>query len=634
MFRREILRDWGYTVSILLLIAFTAPLRAEEDASSKAEGKNAKSEAAAEKETETKKVRLARIVLEGSLAEAPTGGGLLGEIGTDLRKIIERIDKAAEDDEVAGLVLEIKDPALGPGRIHELRETIARFRKSGKKVHAYFESAYGGDYQLATACDAIYMPESGDITIPGVYAETTYFKGLFDKLGIKADFLHVGDAKGAAEPFTRKQMSEPVKENLTDMVDDLYNQMVEHIAVGRGLPAAKVKELIDQGLFVAAAAKEVGLVDDLVYEGELRDLLANEYSADELVYVVNYGRKKVDTDFSGTMGFIKLLQAVMGADTPRATSPSKKKVAVVYAVGPILSGESASDLFGESMMGSDTIVEALREAGRNDDVIALVMRIDSPGGSALASDLIWRATTALDKPIVASMGDVAGSGGYYIAMGCDKIYAEPGTVTGSIGVVGGKIATSGLYQKIGITTDSISRGANAGMFRSSNQWNDSEREAVRGLMDNIYEQFTTKAAEGRGMTVEQLQELAGGKVYTGRDAKQLGLIDELGTLRDAVQAAKRLAGVGKDEKVELLILPEAPSFFEALLGDVGEEEKEVTLAVSYGLANVSGLAATGQMLGRADGELQKVLKHASRLRMLFRKPGAALVMPYALDIQY
>jgi protease-4 len=636
MLRREGLRDCGYTVAVMLLVAVTAPLRAADSqaAQEKSKEKAAVGDAAAsEEKPEPKKVRLARLVVEGSLAEAPTGGGLLGEIGTDLRKFMERIEKAADDEKIAGLVLEFKSPSLSPGRVHELRETIARFRKSGKKVHAYFESAYAGDYQVACACDAVYMPESGDITVPGVYAEMTFFKGLFDKLGLHADFMHVGEAKGAAEPFTRKEMSEPVKKNMTDLVDDLYNQMVEQIAVGRKLPAEKVKELIDKGVFVAEAAKEAGLVDELVYEDELRELLAKEYNTDELVYVVNYGKQKVDTDFSGTMGFIKLLQAVMGADTPEARSKSKK-IAVVYAVGPIFSGESMADLFGGAVMGSDTIVKALREAGEDKDVVAVVLRIDSPGGSALASDMIWRATRALDKPIVASMGDVAGSGGYYIAMGCDQIYAEPGTVTGSIGVVGGKIAMNGLYDKVGVTTDSISRGKNAGIFNSSTPWNEAEREAIRQLMADIYEQFTTKAAEGRRMPMDRLQELAGGKVYTGRDAKQFGLVDELGTMREAVQAAKRLAGVDEDEKVELLILPEAPSFFEALLGKVGEEEREVSLAAARQIgANGMGRGALLPILGAAEPDLTRPLKQANRLRMLFQRPGAALVMPYYLDIR-
>jgi protease-4 len=635
MLRRDTLRDGSFTLLVLLLVAVTAPLRAQESQAAKDEAKGAASAAKADdqKKAETKKVRLARIVLEGNLVEAPSGGGLLSVISTDLRKVIGWIEKAAEDESIQGLVLDIKSPGVGRGRVHELREAIGAFKKSGKKAHAYFESAYSGDYQIASACDAIYMPESGEITIPGVYAEMTFYKGLFDMLGVKADFLHVGEAKGAAEPFTRKEMSEAVKANMTDLVDDFYNQLIEDIAVGRKMPADKVRQLVDKGLFVAKAAKEAGLVDELIYEQDLRKRLKDEYGADELVYVVNYGKEKVDTDFSGTMGFIKLLQSVMGAETPKPRSTAKK-IAIVYALGPIFSGESAADIFGESIMGSETIVKALREAGENKDVAAIVLRIDSPGGSALASDMIWHATTALDKPIVASMGDVAGSGGYYIAMGCDKIYAEPGTLTGSIGVVGGKIAINGLYGKVGVTTDSISRGANAGIYSSSAEWSETERAAIRDLMHDIYEQFTTKAAAGRSMPIERLKELAEGKVYSGRDAKQLGLIDELGTLDDAVQAAKRLAGVGSDEKVELLILPEAPDFFEVLFGDLGEEEKEAALGrLRAGISGETGVRAALQLLGDSESELAKPIKAANRLRMLFEKPGAALVMPFHLDVR-
>jgi protease-4 len=333
------------------------------------------------------------------------------------------------------------------------------------------------------------------------------------------------------------------------------------------------------------------------------------------VYVKNYGKKEVDTDFSGPMGFFKLMQAMMGGRSSTGQARGKK-IAVIYAVGPIVTGESQSDPFGGNVLGSTTIVEALREANKDKQVVAIVLRIDSPGGSALASDLIWHETQVIEKPIVASMGDVAASGGYYIAMGADRIIASPGTVTGSIGVVGGKLAIRGLYQKLGITTETIERGKNSGVFGSSGPFTDSQRAVVSEMMEDIYEQFTTKAADGRKMPLEKLRELAGGRVYTGTQAKENGLVDELGTLHDAITEAKKLAGLEPDTEVRLEILPEPTNFFEVLFGDLDKEE-EVSL---------------GRGLEPLAPELVDVARKAYRLRKVFDQP-AALVMPFELEVR-
>jgi protease-4 len=249
-------------------------------------------------------------------------------------------------------------------------------------------------------------------------------------------------------------------------------------------------------------------------------------------------------------------------------------------------------------------------------VVGIVLRVDSPGGSAIASDLIWHETQSIEKPIVASMGDVAASGGYYISMGADKIIASPGTVTGSIGVVGGKMAMRGLFDKIGITTETIERGKNSGLFSSSGKFSESQRAVVKNMMEDIYGQFTEKAAKGRNMPLDKLKKLAGGRVYTGRQAKELGLIDELGTLNDAIAEAKKLAGLEKDADVKIEVLPEPTNFFETLFGDM-DAEKEVRLG--QGLENISP-------------ELMEVARRVHYLRTIFKQP-AALVMPFELEIR-
>jgi protease-4 len=566
------------------------------------------------KKDPTEKATVAAISLKGSLPESVGQMGLFGDSGLSLSTVIDRLDRAAADDKVSAVVLKIRNPAVGRGKIAELRAAIQRVRDADKRVVAELRGATTSDYLLACACDEIAMPESGVLLMPGVRAEITFFRGLFDKLGIEADMMQVGDFKGAAEPYTRKEMSPEFRKQYEGLVDDIYDQLVTTIATSRNLDAAKVKELIDVGLFTPAAAKEAGLIDAVSYEDGWQDNLKKKLEVDQLELVKNYGKKKRDNDFSGMLGMMKLFEMMMGVE-PSQRASGKKKVAVVYATGMILPGESMSSLFGGEVLGGDTIARTIREANDDKTVAAIVLRVDSPGGSALASDLIWRAVRSCDKPIVASMGDVAASGGYYISMGCDEIYAEPGTLTGSIGVVGGKIALGGLYDKIGLSTDVISRGNNSGLLSGDQPFTDSERAVTSDMMKEIYRQFVSKAAEGREMEMAEIQPLAGGRVWTGRQAKENGLVDQLGTLLDSIAAAKQKAGLGEDEKVELLILPRPKSIFDQLL-DPG-----------FGVR-----ADLGGQLDAVAPELSQHLRTIERMRQLFREPGV-VVMPYHLNIR-
>ncbi len=588
-----------------------------EDAKKAKEAIAASGEAAkAVKKAKREKVRLAKFVLEGELPETVGQTGLFGETMTDLRELISRLDKAAEDDSIAGVVINIEQPSVGRGKIEELRGAIGRVRATGKKVYAQIESGTTPDYLIACACDEIVMPETGVIILPGVRAEGMFYKGLLAKLGIEGDFIHMGPYKAAAEPLMRTKFSPPVRENMNALVDGLYDQLVTTIVKDRPISVAKAKEIIDTGLVTAAEAKELGLIDRVAYPDELRGELAKSYSAEPLVYVENYGKKKVDTDFSGPAGFFKLMQMMMGGETEKQ-APKGKKIAIVYAVGPIVAGKAGDSLFADAMVASTTMVKALQDAADDDEVAAIVLRVDSPGGSALASDLIWHETQVIEKPIVASMGDVAGSGGYYISMGADKIIAAPGTITGSIGVVGGKVSVRGLYEKIGITTDVIQRGANSGMFSVGSKFSDAERKVMTKMMADIYGQFTTKAAAGRHMPVEKLQELAGGRIYTGRQAKENGLVDQLGTLDDAVVEAKKLAGLAPDAKVRIEVLPKPTNFLESLFRDA-EAEKEVRV---------------DRYLDQFAPGLAGAARQAYWLRVLFARPAAAVIMPFELNVE-
>ena len=516
---------------------------------------------------EAKSVTWARIELKGPLPEGPQMPGLFSTLSDSLTDLTGRLDKAAKDDAIEGVVLRIGSPQIGWGKLHELREAIGRVRKAGKTVYAITEMATTKDYLLATACTEIVMPESGVLMVTGMRAEVTFYRNLLDMLGVKPDMLRVGEYKSAGEPYMRTSMSPQLREETEALLDDYYRQMVEMIASARGLTAEQVQAAIDSGPHTAVAAKELKLIDRVAYADELTGLIRGNREGLKVTFDSKYGKKKLDTDFSGLTGMIRMMNLMMGVE-PRTRASKTPKIAVIYASGIIMSGSSSTSPLGTQVMGDRTIVKAIEQAAGDDSVKAIVLRVDSPGGSALASDLMWRALQKCGKPVVASMGDVAASGGYYISMGAATIFAEPGTITGSIGVVGGKFGMQGLFQKVGITTDVVSRGKNSGVLSLLQGFTDSERKAMQAMLDAIYRQFTEKAAKGRKMEYDTLEKLARGRVYTGAQAKEVGLVDQLGTLDDAVAYAKRLAGMQADDTIERLNLPKPGSPFEQLFGPI------------------------------------------------------------------
>ncbi|MDA0834771.1 MAG: signal peptide peptidase SppA [Planctomycetota bacterium] len=525
---------------------------------------------AQKKEEKPKPAKWGHIEITGDYAEGTAAPGIFGELTETLNKSLERLAKAEGDENLVGVILHIKQPAIGLGKLNEFREAIARVRGKGKKVVAWMDEGTTKDYLLASACDEIVVPESGSLMVVGLRMEVTFYKELLDWLNVEFDVLRVGEYKAAAEPFTRVDMSPEYRQEMEAILDDNFSEVVRIIAESRKLESDQVKELIDQGPFTANEALERGLIDRVAYEDELETLLKPDGDERDVQIVRRYGKSRMDADFTGFAGFMNMMNLLTGVDsTPRKTRTPK--IAVIHATGMIVTGKSTTDILGSEAMGSETIIKAIETARDDDSVIAVVLRIDSPGGSALASDLMWRALEKLDKPLVASMGDVAASGGYYIAMGADYIYAEPGTLTGSIGVIGGKLATEGLYNKIGIKTTVLSRGANSGLFTSSEKFSETERAAMTKLLYAIYDQFTGKAAQGRKMEQAELEKLARGRVYTGSTAVKIGLVDELGTLHTAMQKARELGKIGADEKVEELHLPRAVSPLEQLLGPIDED---------------------------------------------------------------
>ena len=545
---------------------------------------------------------VAHIRLAGSLPDGVGQGGLLADVSPHLHRIVERIDKAAQDARVKALVLQIDSPGLGRARGDEIRAAIARFRAAGKPVAAHLVGGSPVTYGVALACDSIAMPPAATLEITGVRAEMMFFKSMLDRLGVKAEILQVGEFKGAGEPLTRDSMSPQLRAQYEAFIGDLFEQLVARVAEGRKLPVEKARELIDVGVFTPDQARDAGLIDAVAYEDEAIDAIAKRARLEEPKVTRDYAERKMDDDFSGLGGLVKLAEMLSGQKQDRPAGKGKR-IAIVHLTGEIREGKGKDDLLGGATAGSETVIKAVREAARDETVAAIVLRIDSPGGSALASDLIWREVKKAGKPVVASLSDIAASGGYYVAVAADRIVAAPGTLTGSIGVVGGKVAVGPGLEKAGIHTDVVSKGRNAGWLSMNDPFTDSERAAFMATMQDVYRLFTTKVAAGRKLDVEKVAALAEGRVFTGRMAKEAGLVDRLGTLDDAVEEARKLAGIAADEKVDRILLPEPRGLFDDLFGAAGGAGAPVAHAVATTgvrdaiLARIAELPALGVLAG-------------------------------------
>ena len=473
--------------------------------------------------------------------------GLLDR-GATVGSVVTALRKAKVDDRVSAVVLV---PPATPGlwgTVQEIRDAVIDFKESGKPVVAHIEFGMGQAYYLATACDEIFMSPTSPLMLVGVASYELFFRGTLDKVGIEADMLSAGDFKTAINAYTESGFTPEHREVSEALSRDFYEQLVDGIAEGRSMTRPRVREVIDQGPFVAADAVSLGLVDDLLYEDEL---LARLSSGDEPVQVDFATYRRVD-------------QRDIGLNTgPR--------IAVVYAEGMINLGSSTMDFPGAAqIVGSRTMTKAIRDARDDPSIHAIVLRIDSPGGAATAADIIWRELSLAreQKPLVVSMADVAASGGYYMAAPAHAIVAQPGTLTGSIGVFSGKFAAAGAFGKVGIGIDGVTYGAQADIFSPVDRFSDAGRAAMQAQVDNIYERFLQVVAEGRAMSRDEVHAVAQGRVWTGRQALARGLVDELGGLRRAVVLAQVRAGIDAEDEVTLVPYPGPRSFVEVLTGAV------------------------------------------------------------------
>ncbi|MCC9135463.1 signal peptide peptidase SppA [Pontibacter silvestris] len=479
-----------------------------------------------------------------------------------LDKIKASIRKAKTDDHIEGIFLNLGFVDAGMGKLEEIRKELISFKESGKFVVAYGDVTTEKAYYLTSVADKIFLNPMGTLEFNGMSSEVMFFKGLMDKLDIQAQIFKVGDYKSAVEPFFLKEMSDANREQLNSFLNSINNYQLQNIAKSRGKTFEELKNISDNMLVHdAAGAKQYGLITDVGYFDEAISYMKSQVGLGEDEELVTIGLDK----------YKKVADDVEGGS-------SRNRIAVIYAEGDIVDGEGDA-----GNIGSTRFAEAIRTARQDERVKAVVLRISSPGGSALASDVIWREIqlTKKEKPVIASMSDMAASGGYYIAMGCDTIVAHPNTITGSIGVFGIIPNFQGfLNNKLGITVDHVNTGKFSDVPTVTRPMTEAEQQVIQREINQIYETFTGKAAQGRNMSQDQLKQYASGRVWSGAEAKERNLIDIYGGLDKAIEIAAAKAGIEGDYR--LRSLPQQKSFFEEMFEGMGTQVKESSMKAELG----------------------------------------------------
>jgi protease-4 len=475
-----------------------------------------------------------------------------------LYTLVDVIEHAADDDHVGALVLHIDDIGWGWAKLDEVRDALARFSAAGKPVYASLSGGSEAEYLLASSARVVSMPPTATLQLDGLSASVLFLKGTFDKFGVSPNFVHVGRYKSAVEGYTRTGLSPPAREALEAMLDDHYELLVDSLATARRRSRAFVRRQLDEGPFEASEARARGLIDTLMYRPDLDSLATRR------------GRTRLST-----LSFRRYAERVRGG------GHHGTKIALITASGTIAPGKSRVGADGEWVLGAETLIESLNEARERRSIKGVVLRIDSPGGDARASDEIWREVMRCraKKPVIASFSDYAASGGYYIAMGADSIVSRPATLTGSIGIYGGKMNVLGLLEKLGVTVETVSRGPHAQMLSPFRDFTPEEAKRYQQQLEDYYRGFVAKVAQNRRMSPEAVEEVAQGRVWTGLAAKQRGLVDELGGLDKALEMTRARAGLPEDEEIEVERLPRVhvsflQSLFESLFTDDEGEASE------------------------------------------------------------
>lgn len=539
---------------------------------------------------------VAHFVLEEDFPYQPPDGFLIAR-GESYLHLLQRLETAARDRNLRGVLIHLDATPFSLAQIEELRGSIARLRAAGKPVVAYLDRATSnGAYLLACAADRVYMHPAAEIELIGLSAEIQFFRGSLDLVGVEPQFARRAEYKSAVESFTNTESSPAAREQMDALVDDLSAVLVEGIASSRGRKPEQIEEMIDRGPFTAEEALREGLIDGLFYPDELEGSLDSSFQEDYA------------------------LDAEYGLTEDESGWRSPYEIAVIYVDGAIVSGPSSGPglLGGAGTAGSDTIVGQLEQARRERSVQAVILRVDSPGGSAFASDEIWRAVDRLqrEKPVIVSMGGVAASGGYYVSAGANKIFASPATITGSIGVYGGKVSLEGLYEKVGLNYELYNRGRNAAMYSMSKPMDEVEYAALDRMIGSTYAQFKQRVISGRHLSPEKVEQVARGRVWSGRDALEQGLVDELGGMMEAIDEAREMADLPARAEVELIT-------YDGLIGEDVYARRSVR-ALARELASAA--------IGREAAALPAELSLLEQYRLLSSETVWA-VLPYQIKVR-
>lgn len=580
-------------------------------------------------ENEKSKATIPVFRLSSDVTESPTDDMFsFGASGVSLKDLVARLRKAEKDPVVKAVVLQLAGGSVGQAQIEELRQAVSRLQAAGKPVYAHSDSLDMGDYVLLSGASRLSVAPTADLWVTGLHGEAPYVRGLLDLLGVRPDFLTCGDYKSAAEMFMRDGPSPEAERMQNWLLDSIYETDVRLIAEGRKVDVAKVKSWIDNGPYTAEKAKAAGLIDAVEHQQDFLAMLKEKHGSDVLLDK-KYGKKAPPKlDFSSPLAIFNIWGELMGAGKKKST---KDAIGIVYVDGAIDLGSGGASPFGGGGAMSSEIRKALDEAAADDSIKAVVLRVDSPGGSAVASEIILDATRRVKakKPFVVSMGNVAGSGGYYVACASDVIFADANTITGSIGVVGGKLATDAMWKKIGVSFKTYNRGQNAGLLGSGNVFTKDERAKMQAWMDDIYGVFKGHVVKVRGDRLKKpIDELAGGRVYTGKQALELGLVDKLGTLQDALD---HIAKEAKLIDYEVRAVPEPKNFLDELLKELSGEEDEKSrfglLIRLGGGAQLSLVELALPHLRGLDPARVKTVTSALRNLQLLQREGAVLLMP-------
>ena len=582
--------------------------------------------------------KVLRLRLDGPVTEAPSEDAALmalfgGQQPRTLYQWTREIRSAAKDENVAGIAIIMERPQMSFAQLEEIIRALREFRDCGKKVYAFMDYATNGSYALAAAADHITLAEYSALDIVGLHAELSYYRGLLDKIGVQPQMLHCGDYKSAMESFMLTEPSKPARENIDWLLDGIFERWIELIAEGRGQSVDEIRAAVDAAPLHSDQALERKLVDAVASFADFKRMIHKEFGTD--VEVVKSLSKKpgFDLDMNNPFAMFELFGELMGGSKDEDQKPG---IGLIYVEGGIMVGTNQSGPFSSATAGSTTLRAAFDKAAEDDAIKAVVVRVNSPGGSALASDIIWKAAQrcAAEKPLIVSMGGVAGSGGYYVSLPADVIFAESSTITASIGVVGGKLIWNDLFtDKLGITTTEIDRGAHAGLMSMNRPWNEDELQWMTDWLNRVYVQFKGRVIESRGDRLKgDLEDMAGGRVFTGKQALERGLVDRIGGLNDALALAAQKVGV-KDYEVYILPKQKEPMDIlrELFTGESSEDEFEIETAAAV-VSNPLAAAALPLLQQLAPRQAENLRRALTNL-MILDRDRVGCFMPFDLSIR-